>query len=269
VFQKIIDDLINVSKTLNAKEMIEASPIYLVPQQSTNDETLPSALDRFMIQLDENGIISEKDSVCIRLFAEQGSANNVNSVCLGLYNDTGIFKKSLEDWINDIGLRYHLNHGIVLITLKQIKDIIADDIWYEQLFRHIKRFKNRFMFFISFEESELEDTANWIGKSFFYETIAAEKTTTEEHLKYILHLFEQYKIRIDEDAKKKLETILKDHQTVIDNTVVVLWQQTIIWNMLKRTDSNTILNQEYLSEDLLDDIIKRRKEEKPGIKIGF
>ena len=269
MFQKITNDLINAAAKLESEKVIMAAPIYLLPQKDYSYAMLRYSLEQLMIELDKHGVISEKDAAVINLYAENGSTDIINSVQAGLYNDSGKFKKTLEQWLGDVVQRYHVNMGIVLISFPRVKDILSDEIWSDQLFRHIRCFKSRFLFFFTFDESDLKDIRAWVGKSFFYETIELEEPSDDDYIDRFAMFFKQYGFTISVKAVEKISQILKRHCSDIDYTVLDLWQKQIIWNVLTANGSDTSLNEKYISEDELVKIIESRKTNKSGVKMGF
>ena len=63
--------------------------------------------------------------------------------------------------------------------------------------------------------------------------------------------------------------ILKRYRADVDYAVLNLWQKQIIWNVLTANGSNTSLNEKYISEDVIVQIIESRKANKSGVTMGF
>ena len=150
-----------------------------------------------------------------------------------------------------------------------MKDILSDEIWSDRLFRHIRYFKSRFLFFLSFDECDLKDIKAWVGKSFFCETIELEEPSDDDYIDSFAMTFKQYGFTVNVKAVEKLSQILKRHRYDIDYTVLDLWQKQIIWNVLTANGSDTSLNEKYISEDELVKMIESRKANKSGVTIGF
>ena len=269
MFQKITNDLINAAAKPDTEKVIMAAPIYLLPQKDYSNAMLRYSLEQLMIELDKYGVISEKDTAVINLYAENGSTDIINSVQAGLYNDSGKFKITLEQWLGDIVKRYHVAQGIVLISFHRVKDILSDEIWSDQLFRHIRCFKSRFLFFLSFDECDLKDIKAWVGKSFLCETIEPEEPSDDKYIENFDLLFKQSGLTIGVKAVEKISQIIKRHRSDIDQTVIDLWQKQIIWNVLTTNRSDTSLNENHISEDELVQIIESQKANKSGVKMGF
>ena len=210
-----------------------------------------------------------KNAAVISLYAENGSTDIINSVQAGLYNDSGKFKSTLDQWLGEIVQKYHVDRGIVLISFSRVKDILSDEIWSDRLLRHIRCFKSRFLFFLSFDECDLKDIKAWVGKSFFCETIELEEPSDNEYIVNFDLIFKQSGFTISVKAVEKLSQILKRHRSDIDYTVLDLWQKQIMWNVLTTKGSDTSLNEKHISEDELVQIIESRKANKSGVKMGF
>ncbi len=269
MLKKTKDDLINASKKLGSEKALEFSPIYLIPQKNNSTEILIYSLEKLMTELDKNAVLSEKNGTCIRLCADFGIGDIVNSIQPGFYDDSGNFKKTLEYWINEIGLRYHVNQGIVLIDLKQTKDLFSEKVWCEQLFRHIKRYKKHFLFFVSFDESDSKEVKNWIEKFFFCETIEVKTITEDDYIAFFKLQLEQYGIQTGDNCAAALKSLLSKYKSDINYTVLDIWLRKIVWDVLKSTDSTPILQNNDLSEDTLSEIIKNFKSDSSTVKIGF
>ena len=269
MFQKVKDELVSASEKLNIEKVFELAPIYLLPQNEDCSDNIQYSLEQLLSELDSKGIVSEKDGACIRLSAEKGSIDIINSAGFGLYDDYGKFKKTLDQWLQDIGLKYHFYQGIVLLSVKKIKDLILEDVWCEQLFRHIKYYKNHFLFIISFDEKEIKDAESLMGKSFFCETIMPTKKTEKDYNEHITSLLEQYDTKLSEDAAICLTEILKKYYSDINYKIIDLWIKQILWNMLKNSGSDMTLNEIDLSETMLAEIVKSSKSETTGFSIGF
>ncbi len=269
MLKTITSELKNAAKKLNSEKVIKASPIYLLPQKNSSNEPIRYSLEQLMIELDKHGIISEKDSAFIYLNAEHGSADIVNSVQPGLYDDSGKFKRTLEQWLGNIVQKYHVNQGIVLISFSEVKDILSDEIWSDQLFRHIRCFKNRFLFFFSFDESDLKDVKAWAGKSFFCETIELEEPGDDDYIDSVVMSLNQYGFTVNVKAVEKFSRILKRHRSDIDYSVLDIWQKQIAWSAITSSESNSSLNEKYILEDELVQIIENRKSDKSGVTMGF
>ena len=156
-----------------------------------------------------------------------------------------------------------------MISFPRVKDILFNEIWSDQLLRHIRCFKSRFLFFLSFDECDLKDIKAWVGKSFFCETIELEEPSDNEYIVNFDLIFKQSGFTISVKAVEKLSQILKRHRSDIDYTVLDLWQKQIMWNVLTTKGSDTSLNEKHISEDELVQIIESRKANKSGVKMGF
>ena len=156
-----------------------------------------------------------------------------------------------------------------MISFPRVKDILFNEIWSDQLLRHIRCFKSRFLFFLSFDECDLKDIKAWVGKSFFCETIELEEPSDDDYIDSFAMTFKHSGFTISVKAVEKLSQILKRHRSDIDYTVLDLWQKQIMWNVLTTKGSDTSLNEKHISEDELVQIIESRKANKSGVKMGF
>ena len=269
MFEIIKDDICKVKEKLGLEKMLENAPVYLLPQKADTVNAVSYSLQQFMIDLEKSDVFPSKGNSLFHFFVEEGTSELGITTKLGMCDSLGRFKTNLEQWVVDLTLKYYIKGGIVLMSLTKPDDVIQDKIWCEQLFRHMRKYKNRFLFFISFEEKETERVQDWIGKEFLIETVPVKVPTEDDYYNHFACKCEQFGLQLGEDAESKIKSLINKYFSDVNYRTFDLWHEYTMWNFLKKNDESSVLQNEDLSEEILVKITKNNHNKKNTKKIGF
>lgn len=267
MIEKIKDELLRIGAKVDRERLFELSPVYLFPDFTDNSKHLQYLLNNLRSDLEKNGVISSTSHVFLRFFPAYNSRENQ----FGLYDETGTFRSNLERWLSYINMRYHFEHGIILIDIKHYKDIKKDNLWRKQFFSDIRKYKKDFLFFISCGEDDADAIQSLFEKEVFTVSCKLDDFTAESYFQWFITQLDEYTVSLDEAGKTELKNLLTKYEQDISHHILELWLKSLLWSYYSSEEAEPILPLRCLSEDLLlqtiDKCQKHKKE--TDSKIGF
>jgi hypothetical protein len=259
--KEISEELCRTGSKINKEKLFLLSPVYLLPNHMDNNH-LQYLLNNLKSDLENKELISSKSHI----FLNFSLSYNSSETQLGLYDESGTFRNSLEQWLSYIRLRYHFEHGIILFDIKYSKAIIQDSLWWKQFFSDIKRYKKNFLFFV--DTKDVKEIQSLFEKETFTVTHELCNFTAEDYYDWFNSQAEQYSVFPDEICRTELKRLFVKYESSLNHHVLELWMKSLIWSYYSSETAESFSVQ-HLSEDLLIEIIDRCKNHEDSSAIGF
>lgn len=265
MIEEIKDKLYRVGEKVGREKLFELSPVYLLSDHADNCKYLKYLLSNMCFELEEREILYSRSCIFLCLYPEY----NIREAQAVLFDESGTFKISLEQWLYYISTRHHYEHGIILINIRNFKDITQEHLWWKQFFEDIRKYKRDFLFFISCEKVDTAEIFKLLGKAVFTVKYELDVFTLEDYFHWIIAQLEEYSVSLQSSGKKELKKLLLKYEHDIDHHILDLWLKSLIWSYLSNKNKDTFLPFDYLSEDLLIKTINTYIDHGNASKIGF
>ena len=265
MIEKIKDELYRISKKMDAEKLFELSPVYLISNYSSDFCYLQYLLDDLQNDMEERNIIHLNSQILLCL----SLAYDSQRIQYGFYDELGNFKSTLEQWISSISMRYHFDHGIILINIENLKEIEKNYLWWKQFFSDIRRYKKDFLFFISCYEPDMTALQNFLEKEIFVIRYELRSFTAQDYFDWCIVQLEKYSVKLDKEGETVLKNLFVKYEQDINYHLLELWIKSLLWSYYTSNHTDKILPLQYLSENTLIKIMDNCKKYEILSKIGF
>ena len=246
MFQSISKDMSKLSKhKLESKEILKLAPVYLFSVDGVSDEYITENLKDTLIGLEKKEIFSSNNDDIIYLNQEYGTSNYEITESLGLSDECGKFKKTLEQWLTEINLKCYVSQGIVLIKINETDGISSKSIWWKRLVSNINRFKKDYLFIIQTDTEIFDKIYNFMNSEIFCQKLLIDSPEIEQYFDIFTSNLNKYRLSLDDLGADKLRKIISKHINNLDTKMFIKWEQSIIWKYMVNFDGEA-KKEEYI-----------------------
>ncbi len=237
MFESISNDMFKVSGySLESKEILKISPVYLFSLDGVSDEYITENLKDLLIDFEKKGIFSVNTDDIVYLNQEYGTSNYEITESLGLSDECGKFKKTLEQWLTEINLKCYVSQGIVLIKINETEGISSKSVWWKRLISNINNFKKDYLFMIQTDTDNFDKVYKFMSNEIFCQKLVIESPNSEKYFDIFVRNLNKYKLSLDSSGKKKLQKIILENIKSLDTNKFIKWEQEIIWKYMVNFD---------------------------------
>ena len=237
MFESISNDMFKVSGySLESKEILKISPVYLFSLDGVSDEYITENLKDLLIDFEKKGIFSVNTDDIVYLNQEYGTSNYEITESLGLSDECGKFKKTLEQWLTEINLKCYVSQGIVLIKINETEGISSKSVWWKRLISNINNFKKDYLFMIQTDTDNFDRVYKFMSNEIFCQKLVIESPNSEKYFDIFVRNLNKYKLSLDSSGKKKLQKIILENIKSLDTKKFIKWEQEIIWKYMVNFD---------------------------------
>ena len=237
MFESISNDMFKVSGySLESKEILKISPVYLFSLDGVSDEYITENLKDLLIDFEKKGIFSVNTDDIVYLNQEYGTSNYEITESLGLSDECGKFKKTLEQWLTEINLKCYVSQGIVLIKINETEGISSKSVWWKRLISNINNFKKDYLFMIQTDTDNFDKVYKFMSNEIFCQKLVIESPNSEKYFDIFVRNLNKYKLSLDSSGKKKLQKIILENIKSLDTKKFIKWEQEIIWKYMVNFD---------------------------------
>lgn len=237
MFESISNDMFKVSGySLESKEILKISPVYLFSLDGVSDEYITENLKDLLIDFEKKGIFSVNMDDIVYLNQEYGTSNYEITESLGLSDECGKFKKTLEQWLTEINLKCYVSQGIVLIKINETEGISSKSVWWKRLISNINNFKKDYLFMIQTDTENFDKVCTFMSNEIFCQKLVIESPNSEKYFDIFVRNLNKYKLSLDSSGKKKLQKIILENIKSLDTKKFIKWEQEIIWKYMVNFD---------------------------------
>ena len=264
MLEEIRDVLFRIGEQVNREQLFELSPLYFISHHENSSKHIQYLLNELRYDLaNRNQFISKSNALlCYHL------AYNTTDSELGLFDKSGSCKKSLDSWISYISGKYHMECGIIMISIDGYELNAQDYLWWRQFFSDIHTHKKKFLLFISCSSFFSTEIYSMFEKEFFTKMYQFDGFNVKYYFDWCIIQLEEYPITLDETAKTRLKNILAKNENDINHHVLEIWLNSLLWNYYGNKDFGEPIPFDFFSEELLRQIIERCHKDS-SLKIGF
>lgn len=264
MFESITNDLCRIKTKLNREKAFELSPVYLLLDQTGNHKDLLFFLNLFRSELEKNGCISKSS-----IFTAFSISYNIRELQLGLADESGNFRGSLDQWLTYYKNRFHIESGIVLIDIPCFSDVSKDHAWWKNLSKEINESKRDFLFFISAKDTEIENTETLLLPEVF--TVKYEMTnfSIDDYTYWFVEKAKENGIIISEMHKTTLKNLFARYENDLNRQIVELWLKELLWVFYTSENDNVCFLPSELTESSLIRSIEKNHKKAYMSGIGF
>ena len=282
MFEGISKEMMKVFEhSLDSKAILDLSPVYLFSLDGVSDEYITENLKELLIDFEKKEIFLANNDDIIYLNQEYGTASYEITENLGLSNECGKFKKTLDQWLTEINLKCYVSQGIVLIKINETEGISSKSVWWKRLIANINRFKKDYLFMIQTDTENFDKVYDFINSEIFCQKLVIESPNSEKYFDIFIRNLDKYKLSLDSQGRKKLKKIILANIDSLDTKRFIKWEQEIIWKYMvnfdgeskkeefmwyerQNTEENdvlrTVLPCEYINDDGLKETTSSGKE---------
>ena len=282
MFESISKEILKVFEhSLDSKAILNLSPVYLFSLDDVSDEYITENLKDILIEFEKKEIFSANNDDIIYLNQEYGTSTYEINESLGLSDECGKFKKTLDQWLTEINLKCYVSQGIVLIKINETDGISSKSIWWKRLIANMSRFKNDYLFMIQTDTENFDKVYEFMSKEIFCQKMAIESPSSEKYFDIFVRNLDKYRLSLDSQGRKKLKKIILANIDRLDTKRFIKWEQEIIWKYMvnfdgeskkeefmwygrQNTEENdvlrTVLPCEYINDDGLKETTSSGKE---------
>ena len=237
MFESISNDMFKVSGySLESKKILKISPVYLFSLDGVSDEYITENLKDLLIDFEKKGIFSVNMDDIVYLNQEYGTSNYEITESLGLSDECGKFKKTLEQWLTEINLKCYVSQGIVLIKINETEGISSKSVWWKRLISNINNFKKDYLFMIQTDTENFDKVCTFMSNEIFCQKLVIESPNSEKYFDIFVRNLNKYKLSLDSSGKKKLQKIILENIKSLDTKKFIKWEQEIIWKYMVNFD---------------------------------
>ena len=263
MIKEIRDELFRIGEKVHRKQLFELCPIYFFAHNEESNRHIQYLLNDLRHDLaDRNLFASKSDTLlCFRLSYESADSQ------MKLFDEYGNYKNGLDVWLSYIGVKYHLDCGIILINIDE-DEAVRDYLWWRQFFLDLHKHKKKFLFLVSCSSSLQTAIYSMFEKEFFTVMYQADDFTAKDYFDRLIVQIGEYSVTLDETTKTGLKNMLVKYENDISFHVLELWLNSSLWSYYGSKNSEKPLSLDCFSEELLRQLIKKIKKYN-CFKIGF
>lgn len=263
MIQEIRDELLRIGKKINKEQIFQLCPIYFFTHCEKSDKYIQYILNDLRYDLAERNLFASKSNILLHYHLSYDSTDSQ----LKLLDESGNYKNSLDHWLSYIGVKYHFDCGIILISIDE-NETVHDYLWWKQFFLDVHKYKRKFLFFISSSSSSPTVIYSIFEKEFFTMMYQVDDFTAEDYFDRLIVQIEEYSVNLDRTTKTELKNMLVKYENDINYHVLELWLNSLLWNYYSNKETGTPFSIDCISEKLLCQIIEKSRED-DSLKIGF
>ena len=240
MFESISKEILKVFEhSLDSKAILNLSPVYLFSLDDVSDEYITENLKDILIEFEKKEIFSANNDDIIYLNQEYGTSTYEINESLGLSDECGKFKKTLDQWLTEINLKCYVSQGIVLIKINETDGISSKSIWWKRLIANMSRFKNDYLFMIQTDTENFDKIYEFMSKEIFCQKMVIESPSSEKYFDIFVRNLDKYKLSLDSQGRKKLKKIILANIDRLDTKRFIKWEQEIIWKYMVNFDGES------------------------------
>lgn len=240
MFESISKEILKVFEhSLDSKAILNLSPVYLFSLDDVSDEYITENLKDILIEFEKKEIFSANNDDIIYLNQEYGTSTYEINESLGLSDECGKFKKTLDQWLTEINLKCYVSQGIVLIKINETDGISSKSIWWKRLIANMSRFKNDYLFMIQTDTENFDKVYEFMSKEIFCQKMAIESPSSEKYFDIFVRNLDKYRLSLDSQGRKKLKKIILANIDRLDTKRFIKWEQEIIWKYMVNFDGES------------------------------
>ena len=240
MFEGISKEMMKVFEhSLDSKAILNLSPVYLFSLDGVSDEYITENLKELLIDFEKKEIFLANNDDIIYLNQEYGTASYEITENLGLSDECGKFKKTLDQWLTEINLKCYVSQGIVLIKINETDGISSKSIWWKRLIANMSRFKNDYLFMIQTDTENFDKIYEFMSKEIFCQKMVIESPSSEKYFDIFVRNLDKYKLSLDSQGRKKLKKIILANIDRLDTKRFIKWEQEIIWKYMVNFDGES------------------------------
>ena len=252
MFQKIMDELCKVGDRQGDQLAPEMVPVYLfaVDERSGNYD-LSAPLEQLLGELEERGLFSVQADGCLILSLEYGLSEGDIRERLGLVDETGRFRPTLGQWMENLMLQHRVSQGIVLLRVDWSKEQQAEGVWWKRFFRQLHKYRKQFLFLFQVNQSDLNEIEEWLGKEFFCRKVEITRPDAQGYLQHFENGLEKYSLKLLEKDRKFLLSLLQKYEDRLSHQTLEKWLREIVWEYFLEEPKGKKTLSGYLREEAL------------------
>lgn len=270
MFKRIADEMCSVNRNIGREKVFAMAPAYLVATDKEDEESLNYSAEQLMLLLEKEKLFSEQTDDYFTLTVEYGVPEEQVHERLGLVDEFGTFKSSLEQWICYLNLQHQVREGIILIQIDWQRELMTERAWWKRFFRQMNRYKSDFLFLFYTGEKDAAQLQEWIGRKTFCCRLETRKLQVADYVRTFKRGLEKIEFSMDKKGEEVLVKLLEQYKDKMNGCILKQWQQELIWDYLLEEQpegqKNRIFLAEYLTEESLT---KHFKSHHNTIGIGF
>lgn len=253
MFRKITEELCKVSDRQGGQLLPEMVPVYLfaVDEHSGNYD-LSAPLEQLLGELEERRLFSVQADGCLILSLEYGLSEGDIRERLGLVDETGRFRPTLGQWMENLMLQHRVSQGIVLLRLDWSKEQQAEGVWWKRFFRQLHKYRKQFLFLFQVNQSDLSEIEEWLGKEFFCRKVEIARPDANGYLQYFESGLERHSLKLQAGEREFLRTLFEKYEERLSHQTLEKWLREIVWEyfLAEESDGEESLSA-YLNEEAL------------------
>lgn len=268
MFEKINQDIRTAERYIPKTALLNAVPVYLFPVRKESERVQFCELRNLLVSLEEEEIFLTDSDDIILLYPDYGLTENGLSSIPGLYNESGVFKSTLEQWMVYLNVQCNVSQGIVYIHPDCADILLSEALWFQKLLRQLSHYKGKFLFLIGTEQEYCDKVYDVVKNEVFCRRTTIDSPGEKQYLEMAGTLFRENGIIPDNDAAVRFTELLKKYHDKINTSIVELWLQEIIWNCVSK--EHVSYPPTLLEEDFDETLLLQHLETNPQSgKIGF
>ena len=266
MFEDIAERLSRAEDALGSELALEIAPVYLLPKTVGSEQYIEFSLENLLLGLENNGVVFDKSNVLIPLSIERDPSGGGKT---GFCTQAGVFKPTLERWILYYKIEYHTYQGIIMLDIRDCKDFLRNDQLVDNLTKQIMSNKKRFLFFVLFDEDDLDEVKKRFGEMLFTCTAPMPELSVDDYLCWFYAVFQRCGMRFDESAKTLLTELFDKHFEELSFRTLSLWMKQILWECASAKSFDTTVGADSISEESLTEFIRNSDPDGQNVKLGF
>ena len=258
MFRKITEELCKVSDRQGGQLLPEMVPVYLfaVDEHSGNYD-LSAPLEQLLGELEERRLFSVQADGCLILSLEYGLSEGDIRERLGLVDETGRFRPTLGQWMENLMLQHRVSQGIVLLRLDWSREQQSEGVWWKRFFRQLHKYRKQFLFLFQVNQSDLSEIEEWLGKEFFCRKMEIARPDAKGYLQYFENGLGKYSLKLSENDRKFLLSLFQKYEDRLSYQTLEKWLWEIVWEyfLAEESEGRKALSSYFREEALTKHVI--------------
>lgn len=257
MLKKVAEDLKRVRSVADRQRILEMAPVYLFGVKKEEQVFLTDSMEILMTELEEQGLFSKLTADWLQLTLEYDTLERNGQEMLGLADDRGKFRQTLDEWLSFLRIQYQIEQGIVLICLNRWHVCSSEQIWYSRFFRHLKQHMGNFLFLFYGEQKNVNGIEKWLGRECFCRKIEIRQPKLSDYEKWFKQELDNNGLHLNGQGETALARLLGQYKESIDADVLKKWQQEIVWDFLCEEQREEGIDGIFPAVCLKGDVLKK------------
>lgn len=270
MLKKIAEELKRIQSVADRKRIFEMAPVYLFEVKKEEKIFLTDSMEILIMELEEQSLFSKLTADWLQLTLEYGISEKSGQEMLGLTDDGGKFRQTLDEWLSFLRIQRQIEQGIVLLCLDGWQECFSEQIWCRRFFHHIKQYRDNFLFLFYGEQNDINRIEKWLGRECFCRKIEIRQPVLSDYEKWFKQELDKNGLHLNGQGETALVRLLGQYKESINSDVLKKWQQEIVWDLLceeqGEEESNGIFPAACLKENVLKKYLSYRQN---PVNIGF